>query len=336
MISITRSIAVASFLFIAACSDDKATKEQDPQSDPAANQGATLPTETSNSKEALTMAEAYTLENQQYLETNLAKDGVQVTDSGLQYLILNEGDGASPTAADFVTVHYRGRFIDGQVFDSSIERGEPATFPAGRLIPGFTEALLLMQVGDTWEVTIPSELAYGENGAGGGVIPGNSTLIFDLELIDVMTSAQAEDIQKQRQEEAEAAALAFRDDQLAFLEQNKGKDGVQTTDSGLQYRVLEAGEGPNPTATSNVTVHYSGKLINGEEFDSSYKRGEPINFGLNQVIRGWTEGLQLMNAGAKYELYIPYDLGYGERGSGGGIPPYATLVFVVELISFEE
>lgn len=331
MITITRSIAVASILLIAACSDDKATKEQDTQSDPAAN----LPTETPISKEALTMAEAYALENQQYLETNLAKDGMQKTESGLQYLVLNEGDGASPTAEDFVTVHYRGRFIDGQVFDSSIERGEPATFPAGKLIPGFTEALLLMKVGDTWEVTIPSDLAYGENGAGGGVIPGNSTLVFDLELIDVMTAEQATELQQQQQQEAEAAALAFRDEQLAFLEQNKAKDGIQTTESGLQYRVLETGEGPNPTATSNVTVHYSGKLINGEEFDSSYKRGEPINFGLNQVIRGWTEGLQLMNAGSKYELYIPYDLGYGERGSGGGIPPYATLVFVVELISFE-
>lgn len=332
MISITRSIAVASVLLIAACSDDSATKDQDKQSDPAAS----LPTETPNSKEALTMAEAYALENQQYLETNLAKDGIQVTDSGLQYLVLNEGDGASPTVEDFVTVHYRGRFIGGEVFDSSIERGEPATFPAGRLIPGFTEALLLMKVGDTWEVTIPSDLAYGENGAGGGVIPGNSTLIFDLELIDVMTAAQSEEIQKQRQEEAEAQALAFRDEQLAFLDQNKSKDGVQTTESGLQYRVLEAGEGPMPTATANVTVHYSGKLINGEEFDSSYKRGEPASFGLNQVIRGWTEGLQLMNAGAKYEFYIPYSLGYGERGSGGGIPPYATLVFVVELISFNE
>ncbi len=328
MLTITRSIAAASVLLIAACSDDSAENKQAEQTD--------IPSETSITEETLAMAEAYALENQQYLETNQAKDGVQVTESGLQYLILNEGDGASPTVDDFVTVHYRGRFVGGDVFDSSIERGEPATLPAGRLIPGFTEALTLMQVGDTWEVTIPANLAYGENGAGGGVIPGNSTLIFDLELIDVMTAKQADELENQRRAEAEAEAAAFRDEQLAFLEQNTGKDGVQTTESGLQYRVIEAGEGALPTEAATVTVHYSGKLTNGEEFDSSYRRGEPASFGLGQVIRGWTEGLQLMNTGAKYEFYIPYDLGYGERGSGGGIPPYATLIFVVELISFTE
>lgn len=117
-----------------------------------------------------------------------------------------------------------------------------------------------------------------------------------------------------------------------FLEENAKKEGVQTTPSGLQYRVIEEGHGTKPKASETVKVHYRGTLIDGTEFDSSYKRGQPISFALNQVIAGWTEGLQLMKTGAKHELYIPYNLAYGERGAGGVIPPYATLIFEVELL----
>ena len=119
----------------------------------------------------------------------------------------------------------------------------------------------------------------------------------------------------------------------AFLEANAQKEGIQTTASGLQYRVVQEGTGASPADTSSVTVHYTGKLVDGTVFDSSLKRGEPTTFGVNQVIAGWTEGLQLMKEGAKYEFYIPYNLAYGERGAGGAIPPYATLIFEVELIS---
>lgn len=120
-----------------------------------------------------------------------------------------------------------------------------------------------------------------------------------------------------------------------FLAENAKKEGVKTTESGLQYKVLKAGEGAKPAATNKVTVHYEGRLLDGTVFDSSYKRGETISFPLNGVIKGWTEGLQLMSPGAKYEFYIPYDLAYGDRGAGQQIPPYATLIFVVELFSFE-
>ncbi|MEL7124469.1 MAG: FKBP-type peptidyl-prolyl cis-trans isomerase, partial [Bacteroidota bacterium] len=112
----------------------------------------------------------------------------------------------------------------------------------------------------------------------------------------------------------------------AFLEENAKKDSVITLPSGLQYKELVAGEGENPSATSRVTVNYEGKLLDGTVFDSSYKRGEPTSFGVNQVIPGWTEGLQLMKPGAKWELYIPYNLAYGERGAGGAIGPYETLI----------
>ncbi len=117
-----------------------------------------------------------------------------------------------------------------------------------------------------------------------------------------------------------------------FLEENGKRAGVKTTASGLQYEVIEATIGQKPKATDTVKVHYEGTLIDGTVFDSSYKRGEPISFGLNQVIRGWTEGLQLMSIGSKYKLYIPYQLGYGAQGAGAQIPPYATLIFTVELL----
>lgn len=117
-----------------------------------------------------------------------------------------------------------------------------------------------------------------------------------------------------------------------FLEENAKKEGVMVTPSGLQYKVITEGFGTKPKATETVVVHYRGTTIDGKEFDSSYKRNEPISFPLNGVIAGWTEGLQLMKTGAKYEFYIPYNLAYGERGAGAVIPPYATLIFEVELI----
>ncbi|MBR2487263.1 MAG: FKBP-type peptidyl-prolyl cis-trans isomerase [Paludibacteraceae bacterium] len=121
----------------------------------------------------------------------------------------------------------------------------------------------------------------------------------------------------------------------AFLAENAKHEGVKVTESGLQYEVLEATIGQKPKATDKVRVHYEGTLIDGTVFDSSYKRGESITFGLNQVIKGWTEGLQLMSIGSKYKLYLPYQLAYGERGAGANIPPYAALIFTVELLGIE-
>ena len=121
----------------------------------------------------------------------------------------------------------------------------------------------------------------------------------------------------------------------AFLAENAKREGVKVTASGLQYEVLEATIGQKPKATDKVRVHYEGTLIDGTVFDSSYKRGESITFGLNQVIKGWTEGLQLRSIGSKYKLYLPYQLAYGERGAGANIPPYAALIFTVELLGIE-
>jgi len=131
-----------------------------------------------------------------------------------------------------------------------------------------------------------------------------------------------------RQVEAEKNLAAAK----AFLDANRSKEGVTTLPSGLQYKVIEEGTGPKPAATDTVTVHYRGTLTDGTEFDSSYSRNEPATFPLSRVIKGWTEALQLMGEGAKWELYIPPDLAYGDRGAGSRIPPQSALVFEVELV----
>ena len=134
--------------------------------------------------------------------------------------------------------------------------------------------------------------------------------------------------------EAKVAGKA-KEEGEAFLAENAKREGVKVTASGLQYEVLTAAEGKKPKATDKVKVHYEGTLIDGTVFDSSYRRGEAISFGLNQVIAGWTEGVQLMSVGAKYKFFIPYNLAYGERGAGAQIPPYAALIFTVELLGIE-
>ena len=132
------------------------------------------------------------------------------------------------------------------------------------------------------------------------------------------------------------ASQQAKDEGEKFLAQNAKRPEVKTTPSGLQYEVIEATLGQKPAATDTVRVHYEGTLIDGTVFDSSYKRGESISFPLNGVIKGWTEGLQLMSVGSKYKLYIPYDLAYGAQGASGSIPPYAALIFTVELLGIEK
>ena len=151
----------------------------------------------------------------------------------------------------------------------------------------------------------------------------------DAKLSDAEAQAAVQDFFSRKAEEQAKAAKAEGEN---FLAENAKKEGVKTLPSGLQDKVRREGDGRKPSATDKVECHYEGTLINGEVFDSSYRRGETATFGLNQVIKGWTEGLQLMQEGAKYRFFIPYNLAYGEHGAGQSIPPYAALIFDVELI----
>ncbi len=141
------------------------------------------------------------------------------------------------------------------------------------------------------------------------------------------------DIEKKQRSEAAAMGAAMKKEGEEFLAANAGKEGVRVLPSGLQYKVITEGSGKKPGPKDQVKCHYCGTFPDGTKFDSSYDRGEPAVFGVNQVIAGWTEALQLMSEGSKWELYIPYNLGYGEHGAPGAIPPYSALVFTVELIS---
>lgn len=155
------------------------------------------------------------------------------------------------------------------------------------------------------------------------VLSDKTPAVGDVEAQQIVTSF----FQEQEQKKASAAKAEGEN----FLAENAKKEGVVTLPSGLQYKVLREGNGKKPSATDVVECDYEGTLINGQVFDSSYRRGERASFPLNQVIKGWTEGLQLMQEGAKYRFFIPYDLAYGERGAGQSIPPYAALIFDVEL-----
>ncbi len=231
------------------------------------------------------------------------------TPSGLKYKLLEMGSGKKVTAGDMVTVHYTGTLPDGTKFDSSKDRNQPFSFKVGgqQVIAGWDEGLQLLQVGDKAILTIPAALGYGERAM--GKIPANSTLIFEIEVID---------------SKAPVVAVPFN---------IEGKE-VLTTPSGLKYVYIEKGNGPKAEAGKTVDVHYTGYLMDGRKFDSSVERGDPISFPLGQgmVIKGWEEGIALMKVGDKMRLIIPSELAYGPNGAGGVIPPNATLLFDVELV----
>jgi FKBP-type peptidyl-prolyl cis-trans isomerase FklB len=177
----------------------------------------------------------------------------------------------------------------------------------------------------------PAILARGLKDA----LTGGKTLMTDDEAQAALSQVQ-NDLRKKQQEKMQAEGAANKKEGDAFLAANKGKEGIVTTPSGLEYKILKQGTGPKPAATDSVVCNYKGTLINGTEFDSSYKRGQPATFPVSGVIKGWTEALQLMPVGSKWQLFIPSDLAYGERGPGPEIGPNSTLIFEVELLSIQD
>jgi FKBP-type peptidyl-prolyl cis-trans isomerase len=225
------------------------------------------------------------------------------TASGLAFKVLQKGSGDKPpTPQDMVTVHYTGWTTDGKMFDSSYARGVPNTFKAGALIKGFTEGLQLMVVGEKRRLWIPEELAYR-----GQPKRPQGMLVFDIELLEVSASPS-----------------------VAPPDVAAPPPDAKKTASGLAYKVLRAGKGTtHPERRSRVTVHYTGWTTDGKMFDSSVERGSPASFGLDEVIEGWTEGVQLMVEGERTRFWIPERLAYqGRSGS-----PRGMLVFDIELIS---
>jgi FKBP-type peptidyl-prolyl cis-trans isomerase len=234
------------------------------------------------------------------------------TASGLASKVLVAGTGKDhPGPTDKVKVHYTGWTKDGQMFDSSVTRGEPITFPLNGVIPGWTEGVQLMVVGEKRRFWIPAALAYGEQARNGAP---SGDLVFDVELLDTTPAPKPPPVPE------DVKAVPAR---------------AKKTASGLAYRVLTPGTGTaHPTAASSVTVHYSGWTLDGKMFDSSVVRGQPAHFGLGNVIKGWTEGVQLMTKGEKARFWIPGSLAYGDKPNRPGAPA-GMLVFDIELIDFQ-
>jgi peptidylprolyl isomerase len=236
------------------------------------------------------------------------------TASGLASKVVQKGTGSEhPGAEDTVKVHYTGWMTNGKMFDSSVVRGSPAEFPLDHVIKGWTEGVQLMVVGEKRRFWIPGNLAYGDTPRRPGAPAG--TLVFDVELLGITKAPPAPAVP------TDVAAAPKT---------------AKKTASGLSYRVLVKGKGKtHPTAESTVKVHYTGWTTDGKRFDSSVVRGQPTEFPLNGVIKGWTEGVQLMVEGEKTRFWIPGELAYGVTPGAPG-RPYGTLVFDIELLEIKK
>lgn len=244
----------------------------------------------------------------EFLEENAAREDVTVTESGLQYRIIEDADGVSPAEESIVAIHFITKLVDGSVYNNSYDGDAiPAIISVRNLLIGLSEGVQLMNTGAIYELVLPAELAFGNNPPQG--IPPGATLIYEVELIHENSLDSV------------------------FLEENAAEEDVMVLESGLQYRIIEEGTGESPEANSTVEVEYTGKFVFGTVFDTSTNSGASASFDVDGVIPGLSEGLQLMNQGARYEFFVPASLGYdNEPPPNSIIYPGATLVFEVELL----
>lgn len=247
----------------------------------------------------------------EFLEENAQREDVIVTESGLQYRVIEQGDGILPTDDSIVVFDFIGSFVDGEVFNDTFDSDQTAITTIESLPPGLREGLLLTPIGSRYEYVLPPDLGFGDNPPAG--FPRGAVLIFELEL------------------------LHSDNYDSVFLEENAENEDVTVTESGLQYRIIEEGTGESPAAGSTVNVEYTGTFIYGNTFDTSRNTDGPATFNISGTIPGFSEGIQLMKEGARYEIFIPGNLAYGENPpQQSQIYPNATLIFDVELISIEE
>ena len=308
-------LLMAVLVLVSACGGNTSSTVEEPDSADVAQPEQVEEAQTEQADEQ-TQTEQADEQAQSGSAGEAESDEYQITDSGLQFIIVESGEGDKAKPGDLVSVHYTGTLEDGTKFDSSLDRDEPIQFVlgAGQVIPGWDEGVALLAVGDKAKFRIPPELAYGERGAG-GVIPANATLLFDVEVVAAEPGPPPPP-----EAPTELSASDYTE-----------------TESGLRYYDLEEGTGPSPETGQFVSVHYTGWLEDGTMFDSSLLRAQPFSFavGVEQVIPGWDEGVSTMNVGGKRQLVIPSELAYGESGAGGVIPPNATLVFEVELLDIQ-
>lgn len=245
----------------------------------------------------------------EFLEQNAQREDVTVTESGLQYRVIEEAEGVTPSDESIAIMHVLNTRVDGSVIANTYNQNQPAALPVSNLLPGLEEGLKLMSRGSTYEFVLPSDLTLNSSGQPPQGVPKGAALIYEVELLELDPE---------------------------FLETNAQRQDVEVTESGLQYRVIEEGTGGSPGPESVVQVNYTGTLIYGATFDQSAENS-PAEFSINGVIEGFGEGLQLMSEGSTFELFLPAELAYGDNPPPQSIIyPGATLIFELELVSVKD